>query len=281
MARYPGATWKPIARYEPGGSSGGAMPVPRRLIYHTAVSGSSSLFPLFNTPGRAVAHFYVAANGDCEQYVDTARMSSAVLEGNHDCITVETQDIGGPFPSWSGSNVPEWTPAQVERLADIAKFCQAKHGIPLTRLTSSRTGLSGVGWHRLGIDGNFPDGLLDGRDGTGELWSFSGGKACPGDRRIQQVVNEVLPMAREGGTSGDDMDLNDKLGSGDNAPTVREALRAAVHANKAIGVMRHMLKDRLNSLADDLDQASTTEELNAVKKRIRADIAALDDETDA
>lgn len=77
------------------------------------------------------------------------------------------------------------------------------------------------------------------------------------------------------------MDLNDKLGSGDNAPTVREALRAAVHANKAIGVMRHMLKDRLNSLADDLDQASTTEELNAVKKRIRADIAALDDETDA
>lgn len=251
----------------------------RRLILHTAVSPASSLFGQFSTPGNPVAHFYVAANGDTEQYVDTDRMASAVLEGNHDCITVETQDMGDPFPIWLGSNVPAWTKAQVERLADIARWCNQHHGIPLRRLPSSRAGTTGVGWHRLGIDGNFPDGLLDGRDGAGELWSFSGGKACPGDRRIRQVVAEVLPLARAG--TDDDMDLNDRLGSAEDSPTVREALRAAIHADHSVILLRKMVRNRLTGIADELDKASSAEQVQALRRRLRADIAALDDEASA
>lgn len=164
------------------------MPNPRRLVLHTAVSASDSLFGLFNTPGNAVAHFYITDAGHVEQYVDTARQSSAVLEGNGDCITVETED---------GGTIRPWTDAQVTALAQLAVWVHNTHGIPLTQLPSSRPGTVGVGWHRQGIDGNFPAGLLDGRVVGGEKWSNSSGKVCPGDPRIRQVVASVLPKARQ------------------------------------------------------------------------------------
>jgi hypothetical protein len=197
MPIYPRARVRLIDRYQPGGSAGGVMPSCHRLILHTAVSAAPSLFEWFSRPGNAVAHFYVAADGSVEQYVNTDRRSSAVLNGNHDAISVETQDKGRPFHEWSGSNVPAWTEEQVRALAEIAVWCHRHHGIPLHRLLSSRPGLRGVGWHRQGVNGNFPRfGLLRGRVPAGELWSESFGKPCPGDRRIKQVVAEVLPLAR-------------------------------------------------------------------------------------
>ena len=197
MPIYPRARVRLIDRYRPGGSAGGAMPTCHRLVLHTAVSAAPSLFDFFNRPGNPVAHFYVVADGSVEQYVNTDRRSSAVLNGNHDAISVETQDKGGPFPEWSGSNVPAWTKEQVRALAEIAVWCHRHHDVPLHRLYSSRPGRKGVGWHRLGINGNFPRrGLLRGRVPGGELWSETFGKSCPGDRRIRQVVAEVLPMAR-------------------------------------------------------------------------------------
>lgn len=192
MARYPRATFRRIDRYAPGGSSGGAMPNPRRLVLHTAVSSSDSLFGLFNTPGNAVAHFYVDSNGDVEQYVDTARRSSAVLDGNADCITVET---------WDGAQVRPWTDAQCTALAQLAVWVHNTHGIPLTALPSSRPGTTGVGVHRQGIDGNFastsPQSMFGGRVIGGEKWSSSFGKMCPLDVRIRQTLDTVLPRARQ------------------------------------------------------------------------------------
>ena len=140
MPIYPRARVRLIDRYRPGGSAGGAMPTCHRLVLHTAVSAAPSLFDFFNRPGNPVAHFYVVADGSVEQYVNTDRRSAAVLNGNHDAISVETQDKGGPFPEWSGSNVPAWTKEQVRALAEIAVRRHRHHDIPLHRLYSSRPG---------------------------------------------------------------------------------------------------------------------------------------------
>jgi hypothetical protein len=205
MARFPGAVWKPVDRYKPGGSSHQAITGPNRLVFHTAVSSGSSLFDLFNQPGNPIAHFYVREDGTVEQYCDTDTRSSAVLDGNYDCVTVESWD-GGPS-AFHGTDGPDWTPAQVEACAEIAVWCNKVHGIPFTVLDDSRPG-RGIGWHRLGIDGNFPGGILHGRRPGAELWSPSAGKSCPGDSKIRGVVDDIVPRAIDI-ANGDDMSAED------------------------------------------------------------------------
>lgn len=191
MARYGGATWQPVRRYQPGvsGSIATRMSAYRRYGLHTAVSSAESLFNFFNQPGRATSHFYVSASGRVYQYIDTAYRSTAHLQGNHDTVTVETQDMGGPFPPWNTNtgNVPAWTAAQIEALARLGAWLHKTHGIRIQMCPNSRPGSMGFAWHRQGIDGNFPSGLLSGRVSGGELWSNARGKVCPGDRRIRQV----------------------------------------------------------------------------------------------
>jgi len=187
MARYPSAIWKPVERYRPGGSSHQPMPNPGRLCYHTAVSSGDSLFGLFNTPGNAVAHFYIRDDGKVEQYVDTDTRASANLDGNHDTISVESWDAGGNFR--------KWTDRQVEACAELAAWVHKMHNIPLERCDAS-PGSRGITWHRKGIDGNFPSGLLSGRKPGDEHWSTSAGKICPFDGKILGIVNDIIPRAR-------------------------------------------------------------------------------------
>ena len=228
MARYPEAVWKPVERYKPGGSNHVPMPNPGRFCLHTAVSSGDSLFALFNTPGNAVAHFYVREDGKVEQYVDTGTRASANLDGNPDTIAVESWDAGAP-----GGQVPDWTPAQVEACAKLAVWVHEKHGIPLDPCDAS-PGSRGVTWHRKGIDGNFPAGLLSGRKSGDEHWSNSNGKICPGDKKIHGVVNGILPRVRQLLTDGDDMQLSDDLYPADdhNDTTVGDALRRADHLDE-------------------------------------------------
>jgi hypothetical protein len=199
---------------------------PRRLILHTAVSSATpSMHSYFNVSGRATSHFYLGRDGELEQYIETDHQSTANLEGNRDCITVESWD---GYPAWSGSNVPPWTPAQVETLTRLAAWCHERHGIPLAQLPSSRPGTTGVGWHRQGIDGNFPTGLLAGRVSGGEKWSSSGGKVCPGDRRIAQIP-DIIRRARGTGTprpdrEDDDMALKDPVNDEHNVKQVLNRL---------------------------------------------------------
>src|SRR6266508_4205161 len=70
------------------------------VVNHIAVSDGASLFNYFNTPGNPTSHFYIRKAGslgpnagmaDYEQYVDTDFRAPAQLEGNHRCISIETQ----------------------------------------------------------------------------------------------------------------------------------------------------------------------------------------------
>lgn len=266
MARYAGAFWRPVTRYLPGGSSAQRSPGMRRLIFHTAVTSATSLWSSMNTPGTPTSHFYLAGNGHMEQYIDTQIMSSANLEGNPDCITIETQDMGSGFPPWSGSDVPRWTKEQVEALAALAAWCHRTHGIPLVQLPSSRPGTTGVGWHRLGIDGNFPQGLLSGRAPGGEQWSSSAGKVCPGDNRIKQVVSEVLPLARGNGED-DDMQLSDKV-RGDQ--TVRDALIAALNVETRLSRFRAATRKAFEELEAEVSDDATKAQVRRMSQRLSA-----------
>jgi len=165
MARYPGATWRPLPENatEPAISA-------TQLIYHSAVSRGASLFAYFNKPGVNVeSHFYVAADGNAEQYIDTAKQADANYKANDRAISVETWDNADP------DRLP-WNEAQLQRLVDIAVWAHKTHGIPL-RWVSSPTS-PGIGYHSL----------------YNGVWTPAS-KTCPGLARrpqVQQIIDRAV-----------------------------------------------------------------------------------------
>lgn len=186
MARMTGTVWKPIAHNYTKRET-----AKRRVILHVAESESPSIHGWFNNPAaRSSSHFYVARDGSIEQYVDTDYIAWTSGEGNTDSIGVETQ----------GRAAGPWTPEQCAALARIIAWAHATHGVPLRLMASSKSSESGVGWHRLGVDGKwFPalPSMLAGRTqrGGGERWSSATGKSCPGDDRIPQIPG-ILDAAK-------------------------------------------------------------------------------------
>lgn len=190
MALMPGAVYKPI-NYSgvPRMRSAG----PNVLIFHTIVG---------HDPAPA-AHFSLGGYGELTQSRDTLYQSAACLNGNPRAVAVETEDMGAPFPDWNtddGHQVPGWSEGQLNRAVDICVWAHQTYGIPLQLAADSKTGSPGVAYHRQGIDGNFTAAngyAYPGRVSGGEYWSEHVGKVCPGDRRIKQLIEIVIPRARE------------------------------------------------------------------------------------
>jgi hypothetical protein len=198
MAQFPGAIQKPISTNfglvrsggkidrtaaRPGGTTA--------VIYHVAASKAASLRDYFNLPAvRASSHLFVLYSGLVEQYVDADHVSWACGDGDLRAITVETQGVDGE----------PWTDAQVETLAQIAAWAHRTYDVPLRLMTSSATSQHGLGWHRLGVQGNFSGrpGLLGLHRSNlkTERWSSAFGKTCPGDDRILQMPT-ILARAKQ------------------------------------------------------------------------------------
>jgi hypothetical protein len=240
MARYDKAKWRPLAA-DP--SHQALMDAHDGIILHTMVgtlAGTDSLFHQDGYTGTE-SHFGVGPDGTIYQWTDTARTADANLEGTHRLLSIETADMGDPFPSWTGSNVPAWTDAQLDAIAGIVAWAASVHDFPLQPMGNSRSTERGVGWHRLGVDSSppFQPGY---RISGGEHWSTSVGKACPGDRRIAQVSG-VITRA-QAILQGDDMldltqDLTPAIDSDDR--TLGQALRVLLD-----------LPDRLQQIDADL-----------------------------
>lgn len=164
------------------------------------LAGTSAEFHK-NGYGGLESHFGMGTDGHVLQWQDCLFEADANFNGNHHIISMETQDRGDGFPSWTGSDVPAWTPAQVDALVAWLVWvtdprthvsCPAgwacHGGIPRALVPDSRPGRRGIGYHRQGIDPwRVPDG---------ERWSASTGKVCPGDRRILQLVNVIIPRVQ-------------------------------------------------------------------------------------
>lgn len=146
------------------------------------------------------AHFSTNAGGHIYQSRDTKYKSAANLNGNHRIIAIENEDHGSAYGSWNvndGHQVPGFTEAQIEAIARICAWAYQVHNIPLVLCPDSKPGSRGIAFHRQGCDGNFAGYAYGGRVAGGELWSNAFGKVCPGDRRISQLINRIIPRARQ------------------------------------------------------------------------------------
>jgi hypothetical protein len=181
MARMPGAVW--LGEH---GSADGLISRYDIVCVHTIVGYA---------PAHA-AHFSTHSTGQIGQSRDTKYRSAANYNGNHRIIAIENEDFGPPYGPWSGSDVPGFTAAQMESIAQILAWAYHTHGIPLVLCPDSRPGSRGIAYHRQGIDGNWAGFDFGGRVTGGEVWTKSTGKVCPGDRRIHQLIDVIIPRAR-------------------------------------------------------------------------------------
>jgi hypothetical protein len=168
---------------------------PDIVCLHTMVGTLAGTDRQFRAAGYAgtFSHFGIGGDGVALQWQDTRYRGAANYAGNHRIISVETADMGPEFPPWDTrvDAVPRWTEPQLDTLAAlIAAMCTA-HGIPCELIRDSRPGRRGIGYHRQGCDGNYPDGRVPG----GEVWSTARGKVCPGNARIAQIP-VVISRAR-------------------------------------------------------------------------------------
>lgn len=143
------------------------------------------------------AHFSTSMDGEISQSRDTKFQSAANLEGNPRVIAIENADMPPLWKITDGHAVPAFSDAQCEAIAQILAWVHKEHGIPLVLCSDSKSTSRGVAYHRQGVDGNFLGNgyKYGGRVPGGEKWSTSGGKVCPGDRRIEQLIVVILPRA--------------------------------------------------------------------------------------
>lgn len=198
--RYPRGDWRPL-----GAQTQPAMDSHDIVCLHTMVGslhGTNSMF-MGAGYGGTESHFGVGHDGETLQWQDIARTADANYRGAHRVLSIETADFGPGFRAWNtkdASQVPAWTDAQLDRLADLLAWlcavdthaaCPAswrchREGIPFTAIPDSRPGRRGIGWHRLGVESE-PPHRPGFRVPGGELWSKAQNKSCPGDRRLAQI----------------------------------------------------------------------------------------------
>lgn len=188
MAMYPGATPKLLNHnYTKTRTAKNAV------ILHSTASNADSQFNWFNNPSSySSSHFHVAKDGKVEQMIDTNYGSWANSAANNRSITIETAGVM--------TEDEKWTDEQVLSLIKLITWITKEHKISVKQMGSSLASETGIGWHRLGIDGNFPStGILRGRlqIGKGELWSKSRGKVCPGTLRIQQIPGIIAEVKKK------------------------------------------------------------------------------------
>jgi hypothetical protein len=217
--------------------------------------------------GRApanAAHFSTNADGYVWQSRDTRYQSAANYYGNPRVIAVENEDMGPAYGAWNtndGHAVPGFTAPQVESIAQICAWANRTHGIPLVLCPDSRPGSRGVAYHRQGISGNWAGFAYGGLVSGGEVWTRSPGKVCPGDRRITQVITQIIPRARQIAGLEQDMQADERSWLAD----IHEAVISGINWST-----KHT-KDQLYKVLGDVANR-TVEAANAAG--VRADAAA-------
>lgn len=204
MAWYPGAERRPLGKQtEP------RMRAHNILCVHTMDGSLEGTHAHFADRGYygVESHFGIggasdgAKDGLVVQWQDTDFGADANLDGKGDVISVETSDGGDPDRPWS--------PRQLDALVDLGVWVCTTYDIPPKLVPDTKPGRRGIAYHRQGCDHSplyRPQGWpYDAwRVPGGVRWSSVVGKTCPGDTRIRQLVDEVIPRiaARINGGGG-------------------------------------------------------------------------------
>lgn len=185
-----------------------------------------------NGYGGLESHFGVAGDGRLKQWQDLDFEADANLKGNHRCISIETADRGEDFPKWVGGDVPAWTDAQLDVIVRLVRWLCETFDIPKELVEDSHPDRRGIAYHRLGVPHS--TGNPDSPGGPWlrpkcEKWS-KGPKSCPGDRRIAQLKEIVIPRVQAAADEEDDMPLSDEdLGK------IQEVVRQTLNEGTAQG----------------------------------------------
>ncbi|HEU5046085.1 MAG TPA: N-acetylmuramoyl-L-alanine amidase [Nocardioidaceae bacterium] len=169
MARYPGATWRPVS-----GHTDGPMSSYRGAVLHVNQS-NGNLYNWVAGDHDMSCHFEVYKDGSIEQYLDTKYTSWCQMAGNADWISIETE----------GYDTEALTDAQVNAIAGIMEWLNTTHDIPLQ--IANTPSEHGFGWHGMG----------------GAAWG--GHPDCPGNLRKAQRQT-ILDIAQGDSMAGITLD---------------------------------------------------------------------------
>jgi len=238
---YPGADYRQL----PGKST--TLLTPLTINIHTMVGTLAGTESYFRQSGRPYSHFGVGGSGAVRQWQDLRYRAASDLNGNPWCISIETEDMGPYFPSWSGSNVPHFTEAQLRSLTKLVAWLCTRFAIRRILLTSSCQ-RNGVSYHRLGIDPWRPAGC--------PKFSNAKGKVCPGDNKIADIKTKLMPALQGQSIEEEDDWMAMFKDKDDFKRAVMEALRdaAGVHMGEdgmAAAQLRARAKEGAGPAATD------------------------------
>jgi hypothetical protein len=228
-----------------------------------------------NGYGGLESHFGVAGDGRLKQWQDLDFEADANFDGNHRCISIETADRGETFPKWTGSDVPAWTDEQIDVIVPLVRWLCETFDIPKVLVADSKPGVRGIAYHRLGVPHSTGKADAPGGPWHGEgceLWTHpkkGRGKVCPGDRRIAQIKEIVVPrvQAAEG---EDDMPLTkDDLGK------IQEVVRATLNEGTAQG-QPTWARTSSSTLASVQVLVNEVKALNGQVKELKQRVAKLE-----
>lgn len=202
----PRARWAPL----PEGTDERNRQTPRRIIDHTMVgslgqpppdpTGTDRYFRRADVGVEStvgIGGFYDGPrlDGEIRQWVECDIVANANLEGDRDppdCVSAEHSD--GTDTDHPDRWKEPFSPRQAESSWQFTAAVCWRYSIPARALMDSCEGRSGIGWHRLGIKGNWTQPYpLSGWQPGCDVFSTSTGKPCPGDARIKQIYYTGIP----------------------------------------------------------------------------------------
>lgn len=162
MAYYPGA--KQLLLPE---NSTQVSINPTQFIVHSLAAPwtAQRAYEYWRDSTNLESHFGLGYAGDLAQYISTEVRADANASANARAVSLET-----------ASNLQHsdpWTDAQVQKIIDLGYWLHKTHGIPARLPTTWNS--PGMGYHRLYSS-----------------WSV-GGTSCPGDARVEQFTDVILP----------------------------------------------------------------------------------------
>ncbi|MGW6912609.1 peptidoglycan recognition protein family protein [Kitasatospora sp. NPDC054939] len=168
MAWYPGAKKLEL---QPESDAQPAIR-PTQLILHSIAAPwtPERTYEFWRDSTGLESHFGLGFDGRLAQYIGTETRADANMYANRrpdgtGAVSVETAS--------NTSHSDPWTDAQLRALIELGLWLHRQHGIPLRACRSHDD--PGFGFHRM-----YPQ------------WS-DGGTACPGDARVRQFHDIVLP----------------------------------------------------------------------------------------
>jgi hypothetical protein len=230
-------SWCPFAvkmELQPESDAQAAI-VPTQFIAHSIAAPWTieRIYEYWRDSTNLESHFGVGYDGRVGQYIGTQTRADANYRANVRAISAETAS--------NLEHTDPWTDAQLDTLVRVMDWAARTHSIPRRKCRSWDD--PGFGYHRM-----YPE------------WS-TGGTACPGDARVKQFNDIIMPRL---------------IAAGSTAPPPEETPVAVTEAEiDAIGAQVVTGANGMKSPDDPTVEWAVSAYLTGTYKKVRALEAAV------